>query len=661
MLAQAVACVVKNCFYCVPGTCPDSSGVRCCMARVRPEVCNVIRATRHKGHFLTSLLPVRQSKTCWSGLSVLALFLTGCGADDRAPEHTASLPPPPEIASGYRTGMVAVHAQRHMAAAANPLATAAGQAMLQKGGSAIDAAIAMQAVLTLVEPQASGLGGGAFILYWDGERAQAFDGRETAPAGVDPRMFLDAQGQPIAFADAQLGGRSVGVPGVLRALEMAHQQHGKLPWRDVFQPAIQLAKEGFPVSRRLHTQIAADPSIAQSATLARYLLTPDGQPLPVGTRLKNPALANTLEAIADQGADAFYQGPVAQAMVEQVNGHAKPGSLTLADISGYRAKERQPVCGDYKQWTVCGMPPPSSGGIAVLQTLGIVQALQQQTPAYDLANMAPVRSTASNDLEPSTLAVHLIAEAERLAYADRAMYLADSDYVPVNVKGLIDTAYLQRRAALISERSMGRAQAGTPPGTVLAMAPDRSGLRVATSQIAAVDDQGGALSMTTSIEAAFGSHVMVNGFILNNQLTDFSFVPEEQGKPVANRIEPGKRPRSSMAPTLVFDRESGALLATLGSPGGSQIIPYVNKALIGLLDWKLNPQDTIGLLNFGSRNVGTEVEAGRVSPEWVQQLKDRGHEVSVIDMTSGTQLIVRDKNGWAAGADPRREGSALGD
>lgn len=626
-----------------------------------PDVFIVMRATRHKGHYLTTILSFQKNLPYVIGLSALALWLAGCSSEPRSADNSGVLPPAPEIASGYRSGMVPVHAKRHMAAAANPLATAAGQAMLQKGGSAIDAAIAMQAVLTLVEPQSSGIGGGAFIMYWDGERAQAFDGRETAPAGVDPRMFLDAKGQPIAFADAQTGGRSVGVPGVLRALEMAHQQHGKLPWRDLFQPAIELAKEGFPVSRRLHTQIAADPSIALSATLAPYLLTPDGQPLPEGTRLKNPALANTLEAIAHQGADAFYQGPVAQAMVEQVNGHAKPGSLSLSDLNGYRAKERQPVCGDYKQWTVCGMPPPSSGGVAVLQTLGILHALQQVSPAHDLASLAPVKSAVGDNLEPSAQAVHLIAEAERLAYADRAMYLADSDYVPVNVKGLLDATYLQRRAALISERSMGRAQAGTPPGTAVALAPDRSGLRISTSQIAAVDDQGDALSMTTSVEAAFGSHVMVNGFILNNQLTDFSFVPEEQGKPVANRIEPGKRPRSSMAPTLVFDRESGALLATLGSPGGSHIIPYVNKALIGLLDWKLNPQDSIGLLNFGSRNVGTEVEAGRVSPLLIQQLKARGHEVSVIDMTSGIQLIVRDPNGWAAGADPRREGSALGD
>ena len=595
------------------------------------------------------------------GLSALALLIGGCSTEPPGQDKTAVLPPAPEIASGFRSGMAPVHASRHMAAAANPLATAAGQQMLRQGGSAIDAAIAMQAVLALVEPQASGIGGGAFILYWDGKRVQAFDGRETAPAGADSRMFLGSDGQPIPFAAAQIGGRSVGVPGVLRALEMAHQQHGKLPWRDLFQPAIDLARQGFPISKRLHTQIGADKFIGASPQMAKYFLTEQGQPWPVGTRLKNPELARTLEAIATDGADGFYQGPVAQAMVDQVRAHDNPGTLSLADISGYRARERAPVCGDYKQWRVCGMPPPSSGGVAVLQTLGVLEALQHRAPARDLATLPPVPVTTGAGLEPAAAAVHLMAEAERLAYADRALYLADSDYVPVNVKGLVDKAYLQTRARLVGERSMGRAEAGKPPGLNLALAPDRSPLRISTSQIAAVDDQGGAISMTTSVEAAFGSHVMTQGFILNNQLTDFSFVPEENGQPVANRIEPGKRPRSSMAPTLVFDRKSGELVATIGSPGGSQIIEYVNKAVVGLLDWQLNPQAAISLPNFGSRNVGTEVEAGLVSPALVQQLKDRGHDVSAIEMTSGTQIIVRDGKGWAAGADPRREGTALGD
>lgn len=594
-------------------------------------------------------------------LSALVLWTGGCSTGQSEQQTRSELPPAPEIASGLRSDMAPVHAVRHMAAAANPLATEAGQQMLRKGGSAIDAAIAMQAVLALVEPQSSGIGGGAFIMYWDGKRVQAFDGRETAPAGATPGMFLGADGQPIPFSQAQIGGRSVGVPGVLRALEMAHQQHGKLPWHDLFQPAIKLANEGFPVSKRLHTQIAADTFMAGSPEMARYFLTPQGQALPVGTLLKNPELARTLQTIAARGADGFYQGAVAQAMVDKVRSHPRPGTLSLADIKGYQARERTPVCGDYKQWQICGMPPPSSGGVAVIQTLGILEALQNKSPALDLATMPPVQGTGGAGLEPSPSAVHLIAEAERLAYADRAQYLADSDFVPVNVQGLTDQGYFKTRAALVGDKSMGRAEAGVPVGIHLALAPDRSPLRISTSQIAAVDDQGGAISMTTSVEAAFGSHVMTHGFLLNNQLTDFSFIPEENGKPVANRIEPGKRPRSSMAPTLVFDRNSGELVATIGSPGGSQIIEYVNKSLVGLLDWKLNPQDAISLGNFGSRNVDTELEAGRFSPALVQQLQDRGHKVALIEMTSGTQIIMRSKDGWVGGADPRREGTALGD
>ncbi|PAA12510.1 gamma-glutamyltransferase [Pseudomonas fragi] len=594
-------------------------------------------------------------------LSALVLWTGGCSTGQSEQQTRSELPPAPEIASGLRSDMAPVHAVRHLAAAANPLATEAGQQMLRKGGSAIDAAIAMQAVLALVEPQSSGIGGGAFIMYWDGKRVQAFDGRETAPAGATPGMFLGADGQPIPFSQAQIGGRSVGVPGVLRALEMAHQQHGKLPWHDLFQPAIKLASEGFPVSKRLHTQIAADTFMVGSPEMARYFLTPQGQALPVGTLLKNPELARTLQTIAVRGADGFYQGAVAQAMVDKVRSHPRPGTLSLADIKGYQARERTPVCGDYKQWQICGMPPPSSGGVAVIQTLGILEALQNKSPALDLAIMPPLPGTGGAGLEPSPSAVHLIAEAERLAYADRAQYLADSDFVPVNVQGLTEQGYFKTRAALVGDKSMGRAEAGVPVGIHLALAPDRSPLRISTSQIAAVDDQGGAISMTTSVEAAFGSHVMTHGFLLNNQLTDFSFIPEENGKPVANRIEPGKRPRSSMAPTLVFERESGELVATIGSPGGSQIIEYVNKSLVGLLDWKLNPQDAISLGNFGSRNVDTELEAGRFSPALVQQLQDRGHKVALIEMTSGTQIIMRSKDGWVGGADPRREGTALGD
>ncbi|MNO75913.1 Gamma-glutamyltranspeptidase precursor [compost metagenome] len=395
--------------------------------------------------------------------------------------------------------------------------------------------------------------------------------------------------------------------------------------------------------------------------MARYFLDEKGKPLPVGTRLRNPELAQTFEQIAAHGPRAFYTGEIAGAIVAKVRSHANAGYLSLQDLEQYRAKEREPVCGPYKAWRICGMPPPSSGGVTVLQTLGVLEAVQRATPQRDLAALRPLANASPAGLEASPLAVHLIAEAERLAYADRAQYLADSDYVPVPVKGLIDATYLASRAALIGEYSMKRARPGTPQGADLAMAPDRSPLRISTSHLSAVDDSGQALAMTTSVEAAFGAHLMVKGFLLNNHLTDFSFLPQEHGKPVANRVEPGKRPLSAMAPTLVFSRNSGELVASLGSPGGSQIIGYVNKALVGLLDWQLDPQQASSLPNFGSRNAATEVEAQLTSPALIRQLAAWGHEVTPMTMTSGMQIIQRDTNGWSGGADPRREGVALGD
>nr|WP_124403005.1 gamma-glutamyltransferase [Pseudomonas sp. R3-18-08] len=588
------------------------------------------------------------------------LALAGC--------HTAinESPPAPELGSGYRTDLAPRHAERHMAAAANPLATEAGREMLRQGGSAIDAAIAMQAVLTLVEPQSSGIGGGAFIMLWDGVNVHAYDGRETAPAGATERLFLNADGTPMAFTDAQIGGRSVGTPGVLRALEMAHKQHGHLQWAKLFEPAIRLSEQGFAISPRLHSLIAADRFIAQSPDMAAYFLNADGSPKATGTLLKNPALAKVFKRIAKEGPDALYRGPIADEIARKVQGNRNAGSLTQADLTGYAAKERTPLCTDYKHWKVCGMPPPSSGGIAVAQILGTLQALETRDPRLAIAPMMPIRSTSPAGLEPTPEAVHLIAEAGRLAFADRALYVADADFTPVPVAGLIAPDYLAQRAALIGERSMGVAKPGQPAGIRVAYAPDRSPLRISTSQVVAVDDQGGAVSMTTTVEAAFGSHVMVQGFLLNNQMTDFSFIAQENGQPVANRVQPGKRPRSAMAPTLVFDRQSGELLATVGSPGGSQIIEYVSKSLVAMLDWKLDPQAAISLPNFGSRNGATELEAGLFSPGVKQALKSKGHALSEIDMTSGVQAIVRTQDAQgkvslSGGADPRREGEALGD
>ncbi|WP_447891100.1 gamma-glutamyltransferase [Pseudomonas hormoni] len=594
-------------------------------------------------------------------LIVGALTLAACNVPP-----ASKLPIAPEAASGYRADLQTRHASKHMAAAANPLAAEAGRAMLRQGGSAIDAAIAMQAVLTLVEPQSSGIGGGAFIVLWDGKTVRTYDGRETAPAGATEKLFLQADGTPMPFTQAQIGGRSVGTPGVLRALELAHRKHGRLPWAQLFEPAIKLAEQGFPISPRLHQLIASDSSMQRSPDMMAYFRNTDGSPKAVGTLLKNPALAAAFKRIAKEGPDALYKGPIAQEIVAKVQGHANPGSLSLNDLDGYSAKERAPLCSDYKRWQVCGMPPPSSGGIAVAQILGTLQALETRDPRYALAPLKPVKSTRSASIEPAPEAVHLISEAERLAYADRALYVADSDFVPVPVKGLVDPTYLASRAALIGDRSMGTAKPGTPPGIQVAYAPDRSPLRISTSQVVAVDDLGGAVSMTTTVESAFGSHLMVQGFLLNNQMTDFSFIPEENGQKVANRVEPGKRPRSSMAPTLIFDRQSGEFLATLGSPGGSQIIEYVAKSTVGLLDWNLDPQTAINLPNFGSRNGPTELEQGQFSAELIQALKDKGHSVSEIDMTSGTQAIVRVKDAQgkaslAGGADLRREGEALGD
>ncbi|POF40541.1 gamma-glutamyltransferase [Pseudomonas laurylsulfativorans] len=608
-----------------------------------------------------SIFPLRRYRLPALVLLASALSLAACNN-----ATVPTLPLAPESASGFRTDLRTQHAEKYMAAAANPLAAEAGREMLRRGGSAIDAAIAMQAVLTLVEPQSSGIGGGALIVLWDGKAVRTYDGRETAPAGATEKLFLQSNGQPMGFNQAQIGGRSVGTPGVLRVLELAHQKHGRLPWAQLFEPAIQLAEQGFAISPRLHQLIAADSSMQRSPEMMAYFRNADGSPKAVGTNLKNPALAAVFSRIAHEGADALYKGPVAEEIAARVQGHANPGSLSVSDLAHYQAKERAPLCTDYKRWQVCGMPPPSSGGIAVAQILGTLQALEARDKRLALAPLKPVKTTAPAGIEPDPQAVHLISEAERLAYADRAQYVADTDFVPVPVKGLVDPAYLASRAALIGERSMGTAKPGTPPGIQVAYAPDRSPLRISTSQVVAVDDAGGAVSMTTTIESAFGSHIMVQGFMLNNEMTDFSFIPEENGQKVANRVEPGKRPRSSMAPTLIFDRQSGEFLATVGSPGGSQIIEYVAKSTIGLLDWNLDAQAAINLPNFGSRNGPTELEQGQFSPTLIQALKDKGHSVNEIDMTSGTQAIVRvkDAQGKASltgGADPRREGQALGD
>lgn len=519
-----------------------------------------------------------------------------------------------------------------MVVAAHPLASEAGRAVLARGGAAIDAAIAVQAVLSLVEPQSSGIGGGAFLLHWDAERraVAAWDGRETAPAAATPDRFLKPDGTPLPFMDAVVGGQSVGVPGVLRMLEAAHAEHGRLPWAGLFSAAIALAEEGFPVSPRLHAAIAA------AVHLDSYFLTPEGAPLPVGHRLRNPALAKVLRAVAEDGADALHRGPLAEAIVSTVR-----GDMTLADLADYRPVRRAPVCAPYRIWTVCGMGPPSSGGIAVAQMLGMLVR-------FDLAALPP----------DAPRVAHLLAEAGRLAFADRDAYVADADFGDVPVAGLLDAGYLAARSLHIDPaRAAPDALPGQPAGAVR-VAEGAAWERPSTTQVSIIDPWGNAVSMTSSIESAFGSRLMVNGFLLNNQLTDFSFTPEVDGRPVANRVEPGKRPRSSMSPTLVFGPE-GRLAVVAGSPGGARIIGYVARALVGVLDHGLDPQAAVSLPHAVNRDQPqTEVE----TPALAKALEGYGHTVRVTDMTSGLNLILAGPDGrLTGGTDPRREGAVLGE
>ncbi|MGF6119616.1 gamma-glutamyltranspeptidase/glutathione hydrolase [Janthinobacterium lividum] len=588
-------------------------------------------------------------------LKPLALSLTLLGALAVSPVFAEVPQKAPEIATAYaeKSGWAA---QKFMVAAANPLAADAGYQMLKKGGSAIDAAIATQLVLTLVEPQSSGIGGGAFLLYSTAKGVQAFDGRETAPASADEHLFQNADGSPVSRATGVVGGRSVGAPGVLRMLELAHKEHGKLPWATLFGPAIKLARGGFPVSQRLNGLLNWDQALKRDPVAAAYFYDKEGKAWPVGHVLKNPQLARTLREIARGGADAFYQGRIARDIAAKVAAHpTNPGKLTAQDISGYRAKVREPVCSDYKAWTVCGMPPPSSGGIAIAQMLGMLEV-------KDIRPYAPV------DGVLDAQAIHLFSEAGRLAYADRNRYVADTDFVPLpgnGIASMLDKTYLAQRASLIGDKSMGKAMPGTPPGMQVAWGMDNALQRPSTSHLVAVDAFGGGLSMTTSVEDAFGSRQMVDGFLLNNQLTDFSFDSRDADGPIANRVEAGKRPRSAMSPTLVFEKGTHKLVLATGSPGGSSIINYVAKVLVGTMDWGMNVQQAINLPNFGSRNGPTELEKGRAPAAQVEALQAMGHEVRVIEQNSGLQGIMRlnahGKDFWFGGADPRREGMVRGD
>jgi gamma-glutamyltranspeptidase / glutathione hydrolase len=554
-------------------------------------------------------------------------------------------PSQPEAPSGW-TPKTLAHAKRYMVAAANPLAVDAGVKMLERGGNAIDAMIATQLVLNLVEPSSSGIGGGAFLLFWDAKAKaiRAYDGREVAPAGAGPDLFVKPDGKPMAFLEGRVGGRSVGVPGTPKLLELAHLRHGRLPWKTLFEPAIEIAEKGFPVSPRFARLIVEDKGLGDEPAARAYFFDAEGRPKSAGTPIRNPEFAKTLRALAALGADAYYTGDIAKDIVAAVQGHRNAGTLSLEDLAGYRVREVESLCGAYRAWKLCGMPPSSSGGIAVLQILGELER-------FDMASARP----------GSAEVVHNVSEAERLAFADRNKYVADDRFVDVPVKGLLDRGYLAARSQSIQPgKSMGRAEAGKPAGVSVAFADDAVDEVMGTTHISIVDADGNAVSMTTTIESFFGSRVMVRGFLLNNELTDFNFLPVEDGGAVANRVAPGKRPRSSMAPFLVFDAKSGAFEMTIGSPGGSLIIGYVAKALIGTLDWTLDVQKAIDLPNFGSRNGPTEIEKGTELEGVEGALKAMGHEVRVIDMTSGLQAIRRVRGGLEGGADPRREGVARG-
>jgi gamma-glutamyltranspeptidase/glutathione hydrolase len=541
-----------------------------------------------------------------------------------------------------------VAAQDWMVVAANPLAVEAGARVLRDGGTAADAMVAVQAVLGLVEPQSSGLGGGAFLVWFDATSGTltTLDGRETAPLAARPKLFLDETGQPLEFFDAVVGGLSVGTPGVPRLLEEAHRRWGKSNWRGLFDDAITLAETGFNVSPRLANLVAEDAErLARLPATAAYFL-PGGRPLQAGAMLRNPAYANTLRALAARGATAFYSGRIAENIVDTVReAEGNPGLLDPIDLALYRIVERPAVCVTYRARDVCGMGPPSSGGIAIGQILGMLRG-------YDLAALGP----------DSPEAWRLIGDASRLAFADRGRYLADIDFVPVP-SGLLEEDYLRNRAALLDRpTALPEALPGNPTWDHAWLQGDDVSIELpSTSQISIVDRFGNALSMTTTIENAFGSRLMTpDGFLLNNQLTDFSFAThDDAGHPIANRVEPGKRPRSSMSPTIVL--RDGKPELVIGSPGGSSIIGYVAQAIIARIDWDMDVQQAVAMPHVLNRFGSFDIEAGTSAETLSAPLVALGFEVEASTQTSGLHAIAIGDDGLTGGADPRREGVALGE
>lgn len=580
----------------------------------------------------------------FTGLLVSATLLAGPAVAQQASDLLA-----PERSTGTKTAS-RVETRNFMVAAANPLAAEAGKKVIAEGGNAIDAMVAVQTVLGLVEPQSSGLGGGSFLVYYDAEknRMTTFDGRETAPMEATPKLFLDGSGQPMKFMDAVIGGRSVGTPGTVRLLADVHEKLGTKPWPDLLKPAETLATDGFAVSPRLASLIAAEGDRLKKNDQARtYFFDAAGAPLKAGTILKNPDYAQTLTTLAQQGADAFYSGPLAQSIVKTVREAAgNPGVLSLPDLANYRIKEREPVCAAYRGLDICGMGPPSSGAVAIGQMLGILEN-------FDIKALGP------DNVE----SWRMIGDAQRLAFADRERYVADPDFTPLPIKGLLSKTYLGTRASLMDGgRALDGAavKAGEPEWDHALLFGRGPTLEMpSTSHFVIVDKQGNVVSMTTTIESGFGSRLMTNGFLLNNELTDFSFKTHDGALPVANRVEPGKRPRSSMAPTIVM--KDGKPLLAIGSPGGSQIIGYVAQALVAYIDWGMPVEQIVAQPHLISRFGTYDIEAGTDAEKFAAPLKALGYDVKAGEMNSGLHAIEITGTGLVGSADPRREGVAVGD
>lgn len=598
----------------------------------------------------------------FSTLCLLALFLlTTCDNQEQESDLRYKVPEPPEISTGYneKPGWAT---SEFAVASANPISTDAGYQIIQAGGNAVDAAVAVQMVLTLVEPQSSGIGGGAFFLLWDGEEIHALNGREIAPSGATEELFLDENGEPLPFGDAVRSGKSVGVPGTLALMKAIHTRFGTLPWAEVLEPAITIAEQGFQITPRLHGILQDDETLRESEVARSFYYDEDGNAHPVGYLLKNPAMAEILTNIAEQGISAFYEGDVAQDISERVQAHERPGSMTPEDLAGYPDLdlETEAMCNDWKTYEICGFPPPASGHLAIMQILGVMENLEEPEVSFQ-------------DSIPSTQWMHQYLEAAKLAFADRNQYVADERFVEPpgdSWQSMLDSTYLAKRAQLVqSNSSMERAEPGTPGEMQSMYGIQKTQPEFGTSHISIVDREGNAVSMTTTIESGFGSRIMSDGgtglpggFSLNNELTDFSLSPkDENGNPIANRVEPGKRPRSSMAPSMVFDRESGEFLAAVGSPGGTSIIHYTAKAIVGMYEWDLNAQKAIDLPNFGNYNGPSVLEDGGFPDEFISELESMGHEIIVRPMTSGIQAIQKTESGYFGGADPRREGMVMGE